>query len=140
MKQCREDRGCTTGSRSPVIGSRWPLHHQDARLSDHLGAQEQPKRIIVPNCVLWRERVQAIGLPDRGARRDSRIAPRMGFSVLRNAQVPAVLVEVGYLNHPGDAAKLGNPKFRQRAAEGIMAGLHSYFSRNQQSARRSMGR
>lgn len=80
--------------------------------------------------------VQAIGLPDRGAKSDTRIAPKSGFSVLRNAKVPAVLIEVGYLNHPGDAAKLSNPAFRQRAAEGIMAGLRSYFSRNQQSARR----
>lgn len=81
--------------------------------------------------------VQAIGLPDRGARSDTRIAPRMGFSVLRNSEVPAVLVEVGYLNHPGDAAKLKRPEFRQRAAEGIMAGLRSYFGRNDRSARRS---
>ncbi len=81
--------------------------------------------------------ILAIGLPDRGARSDTFIAPRLGFSVLRNSQVPAVLVEVGYLNHPGDAAKLKTPEFRQRAAEGIMAGLRSYFARASQSARRS---
>ena len=73
--------------------------------------------------------VQATGLPDRGARSDTTIAKRTGFAVLRHAQVPAVLVEVGYLNHPGDAAKLRNAAFRQRAAEGIMAGLRSFFER-----------
>ncbi|MBW3625487.1 MAG: N-acetylmuramoyl-L-alanine amidase, partial [Armatimonadetes bacterium] len=51
--------------------------------------------------------VHAIGLPERGARTDSRIAPRMGFSVLRNAQVPAGLVEVGFRNHPGAPAIAG---------------------------------
>jgi N-acetylmuramoyl-L-alanine amidase len=79
--------------------------------------------------------VMAIGLPDRGARSDTTIAKRLGFSVLRNSQVPAVLVEVGYLNHPNDASKLKSPEFRQRAAEGIMAGLRTYFARTQSASR-----
>jgi N-acetylmuramoyl-L-alanine amidase len=79
--------------------------------------------------------VLAIGLPDRGARSDSIIYRRLGFSVLRNSQVPAILVEVGYLNHPYDASRLKDADFRERAAEGIMAGLRAFFDRYQRSAK-----
>lgn len=47
----------------------------------------------------------------------------MGFGVLRGAQMPAALVECGYLNTPQGLSRLQNLRQQQRLAEGIAAGL-----------------
>ncbi len=46
-----------------------------------------------------------------------------GFGVLREAQMPAVLVECGYINTPQGLSRLQDPRQQQRLAEGIAAGL-----------------
>ena len=50
----------------------------------------------------------------------SRGVQQAGFRVLRAAYMPAVLVELGYGTHPGDAAFLADPA-RQRALAGALA-------------------
>jgi len=67
------------------------------------------------------------GTNDRGIRSDSIRFPRSGFAVLRGASVPAALVEVAYINNPDDEKLLSDPEFRQRVAEGILAGLRLYI-------------
>jgi N-acetylmuramoyl-L-alanine amidase len=83
--------------------------------------------------------VTANGLPNRGARSDSTVSKRIGFSVLRNAQVPAILVENGFINNANDSAKFRNPDFRQRCAEGIMAGMRAFFDERASTAQGSSG-
>lgn len=65
------------------------------------------------------------GLPNRGARSDTAIY-QSGFAVLRRSNMPAVLIEVAYINHDVDRAKLKDPKFQQKVAEAIVAGLRAY--------------
>lgn len=65
-------------------------------------------------------------MPARGARSDSRLY-QSGLFVLRNSSVPAVLVEVGYINHSGDAARLGDPEFQKKVAQAIAEGVVSYL-------------
>lgn len=65
------------------------------------------------------------GLPNRGARSDTSIY-QSGFAVLRRSQMPAVLIEVAYINHDTDRAKLKDPKFQQRVAEAIVAAIKAY--------------
>jgi hypothetical protein len=48
------------------------------------------------------------------------------FVVTREARMPAVLVEVAYLNDMREEALLGSPEFRQRAAEAIVSGLQRF--------------
>lgn len=67
------------------------------------------------------------GTKDRGIRSDSIRFPRSGFAVLRGASVPAVLVEVAYINNPDDEKLLSDPEFRQRVAEGILSGVRLYI-------------
>lgn len=76
--------------------------------------------------VMQRQLVARLGLPDRGVRSDGVRFPGAGFGVLRHARMPAVLVEVGYVNHPADAAKLGDAGARQQAAEGIFRGIKAF--------------
>ncbi len=52
------------------------------------------------------------------------------FWVLVGAQMPAVLVEVGFLTHPAEARRLVNDKYRKRLALGIANGIDRYFRNN----------
>ena len=45
------------------------------------------------------------------------------FAVLKGARMPAVLVEIGFLTHPGEEAHMRMPDHRQRVAEGIRRGV-----------------
>lgn len=68
----------------------------------------------------------ATGLPNRGIRSDmTRFAS--GFYVLRNARMPAVLIECGYVSHAATARNMARPEFRQQVAQGIAAGLRKYW-------------
>ena len=74
---------------------------------------------------LLNEIVKVSGLPSRGVRSDS-VLYQTGLAVLRTSQMPAVLIEVGYLNHSFDRAKLVNPDFQKRVAEAIVRGLKAH--------------
>ncbi len=65
--------------------------------------------------------VQAAGSPDRGVHS----AP---LYVLRYARIPAVLVEVGFANHPTEGRRLARPEHRQRLAEGIAEGILRFLA------------
>ncbi len=49
------------------------------------------------------------------------------FVVLREAWMPSVLVEVGYVSNPAEAKRLSNPQYRQVAAESIGRGVIAYI-------------
>jgi len=71
--------------------------------------------------------VEATGMTDRGPRSDSRVYANGGFSVLRNATVPAILVELGYLDHWSDRTKLIDVEYQQRFAKGVMEGIRAFL-------------
>ena len=49
------------------------------------------------------------------------------FVVLREAWMPAVLVEVGYVTNQTEASRLGNSAYRQATADSIAQGILSYL-------------
>src|SRR3989338_4309212 len=49
------------------------------------------------------------------------------FVVLREAWMPAVLVEVGYVTNRTEASRLSSAEYRQAAARAIAAGTLSYI-------------
>lgn len=51
---------------------------------------------------------------------------RMDYYVLKNPVVPSVLVELGYLSNPEEAARLQDPAYQNRLAEAIAAGIKEY--------------
>ncbi len=53
-------------------------------------------------------------------RRKVRQAP---FAVLKEAEMPAVVLEVGYLSHAEEGRRLADPKYQERLADGIVAAL-----------------
>ncbi len=52
------------------------------------------------------------------------------FWVLVGAQMPSILIEVGYITNPTDAKRLFNPFFQKILAKGIADGIESYFLKN----------
>ena len=66
--------------------------------------------------------VNKTGRKDRGIARDR-------FFVLRNTELPSVLVEAGFISNQEEAALLCNDEYRQRIAESIAEGLGVYISK-----------
>jgi len=61
----------------------------------------------------------ATGTPDRGVHRQT--------LYLRHASLPTALVEVGYLSCPGERAKLLDPAYQEKIADGILRGILSFL-------------
>lgn len=61
------------------------------------------------------------GLPNRGVK-------TANFLVLRESDVPAVLVEVAYVSNPDDENRLRTVAFRQRLAEAIVRGVQRFLA------------
>ena len=49
------------------------------------------------------------------------------FWVLVGAEMPAVLVETGYITHPWEKKRLYDPKYQDRLARGIAEGIARYL-------------
>ena len=49
------------------------------------------------------------------------------FYVLLGAQMPAILVETGFISNPREAKRLVNPKYQQRICEAIVIGIKKYI-------------
>src|SRR6266850_5363684 len=60
-----------------------------------------------------------------GAPSGSRGVRRRGYYVLRRTNIPAVLVECGFLTNPAEAAYAQSASYRQKLAEAIAAGVRS---------------
>jgi N-acetylmuramoyl-L-alanine amidase len=62
---------------------------------------------------------QKVPVEDRGVH-------RARFWVLREATMPAVLIEAGFLSHPSEGRKIGLPAYRRQLASAIVEGLEAY--------------
>lgn len=60
---------------------------------------------------------------------------RARFVVLKDAAVPAVLIEGGFLTNPAEARRVSDPKWREAYAAAIAAGILEYKKLAEQGAR-----
>jgi N-acetylmuramoyl-L-alanine amidase len=65
---------------------------------------------------------RALESEDRGVR-------RARFAVLREAVMPAILIEAGFLSHPTEGRKISDPAYRREIARAIVEGVLSYKHR-----------
>ena len=63
--------------------------------------------------------VKNLGAEDRGVR-------RARWAVLRPAEMPAVLIEGGFMSHPAEANKIYDPGYRRQMAQAIVEGVKAY--------------
>jgi len=52
------------------------------------------------------------------------------FWVLVGAEMPAVLIEIGFISHPNEAKLMVNHRYQQKQALGIANGVDRYFAKN----------
>ncbi len=64
--------------------------------------------------------------PNRGLKEEA-------WFVVRNARMPSVLVELGFVTNPGEAALLSDPEYLKRCAAGIYTGLANFIEHFEQS-------
>jgi N-acetylmuramoyl-L-alanine amidase len=63
--------------------------------------------------------VQNLGVVDRGVR-------RARFAVLRDAAMPAILIEGGYMTHPSEGKRIFDAAYRKQMAAAIVKGIVAY--------------
>ena len=63
--------------------------------------------------------VRNLGAKDRGVR-------RARFAVLRDAAMPAILIEGGYMSHPVESKKIYDAMYRRQMAQAIVIGILTY--------------
>jgi N-acetylmuramoyl-L-alanine amidase len=63
----------------------------------------------------------ALGTVDRGVQQ----AP---FAVLNGAAMPAVLVEVGFISHPEEGARLGTAEYQEKVADALVEGVRAFLA------------
>jgi len=68
---------------------------------------------------LHKSLLQSLGAEDRGVR-------RARFLVLCYAEMPAVLIEGGYMSHPAESKKIYDPAYRRQMAHAIVEGVLAY--------------
>ncbi|MCK5294035.1 MAG: N-acetylmuramoyl-L-alanine amidase, partial [Arcobacteraceae bacterium] len=52
------------------------------------------------------------------------------FWVLVGAQMPSILIEVGYISHPTESKRIYTKNYQKKIADGIANGVVSYFEKN----------
>ncbi len=85
--------------------------------------QSNKLAIDIQSGLLEATRAKFRGVKDGGVRE----AP---FWVLVGAQMPAVLVEIGYITNPMEGDRLYNPFYQKALAKGIFNGINNYFAKN----------
>ena len=63
--------------------------------------------------------VKNLGSTDRSVR-------RARFEVLRSAEMPAILLEGGYMSHPAEGRKIFDSGYRKQMATAIVQAVQSY--------------
>ncbi|USB34826.1 N-acetylmuramoyl-L-alanine amidase family protein [Paenibacillus sp. YPG26] len=96
--------------------------HGNSAVSSATGTETyytKPDSVELAN-VMHKYLVEATGLPDRKVRQKS-------LKVTRETNMPAVLLEIGYLSNKNDEPLLYDDAFQDRVAEGIVAGIKEYL-------------
>lgn len=87
---------------------------------------QDPMGILLAECI-QSELAKVSGLPSLGTWSDSRIYKNGGFAVLKHATMPAVLLELGFINHDVDRRVMQTAKFQQSTAQAVVRGLKAFL-------------
>jgi N-acetylmuramoyl-L-alanine amidase len=105
---------CLTPSRAPSTNTRGPTRAAGFQPGNRLDSKN-----ILLAYQIQRAMVNRLGAEDRGVR-------RARWEVLRTPEMPAVLIEAGFMTHPVEAKKIYNSTHRQQMAQAITAGILAY--------------
>jgi len=80
---------------------------------------EQNDRNVLLAYEMQRSLVRNLPMEDRGMKRSR-------FEVLREAHMPAILIEGGFMSNPGDGTKIYDAVFRKKMARAVVDGILAY--------------
>ncbi|MEI7024475.1 N-acetylmuramoyl-L-alanine amidase family protein [Paenibacillus sp. y28] len=75
----------------------------------------------LPATILHKHVLEATGFPDRKVKQNN-------YKVLREAEVPATLLEIGFLSNQEENSLIWSEAFQQKVAEAIAAGVKEFLS------------
>jgi N-acetylmuramoyl-L-alanine amidase len=82
-------------------------------------ANAMEKKSLLLAYLVHKALVKNLGAEDRSVR-------RARFAVLREAEMPAILVEGGYMTHPAESKKIYDAAYRKQMAGAIVKGIQNY--------------
>lgn len=88
----------------------------DLAQTGHMKASQDAARLVLAG----------LGEVGRNHKRDVEYA---NFEVLRNADMPAMLVETGFISHPEEERRLGDAAYQRKLARAVLDGISTYFQR-----------
>jgi N-acetylmuramoyl-L-alanine amidase len=113
-----EVSGLETYCITPVGASSSNAQGEGANYGATLANVSEKKSLLLAYQV-QRALVKNLGVPDRSVR-------RARFAVLRDAEMPAILVESGYMTHPVEGRKIFDTGYRKQIAAAIVKGIVAY--------------
>jgi N-acetylmuramoyl-L-alanine amidase len=111
-------QGVEVYSMTPVGGPSSNARGEGAGAGWFPGNQNNDKNLFLAY-QLQKSLTQGLGAEDRDAR-------RARYWVLRDAVMPAVLVEGGYLSHPVEGRKITDSNYRRQLAKAFVDGILAY--------------
>lgn len=111
-------RGSEVYSMTPVGAASTNSRGEGAGSGSHPGNRNNSKNLLLAYQI-QKSLVRNLDSEDRGVR-------RARFEVLREATMPAVLIEAGFLSHPTEGKKIFTEDYRREMAKAITEGVLSY--------------
>jgi N-acetylmuramoyl-L-alanine amidase len=114
-----EVEGPQTYCITPVGASSTDAQGEGANYYGTTAANRYENKSLLLAYQMERSLVQSLRVPDRGVR-------RARFGVLRDATMPAILIEGGYMTHPVERKKIYDATYRRQMAQAIVNGILAY--------------
>lgn len=86
---------------------------------------QEPMDMLLAECI-QAEVSKASKIPNLGCWSDRKIY-QSGFKVLRDSNVPCVLIEQGFMNHDLDRSEMTKPGYKLNVAKAILRGIKSFL-------------
>ena len=114
----REASGSEVFAMTPVGAASTNARGEGAGAGAYPGNRNNSKNLLLAYQI-QKSLVRNLDSEDRGVR-------RARFEVLREATMPAALIEAGFLSHPTEGKKIFTEEYRRRMARAITEGIQSY--------------
>ena len=113
-----EARGSEVYALTPVGAASTNARGEGASAGAYPGNRTDSRNLLLAYQI-QKELLGQLRSEDRGVR-------RARFEVLRQATMPAVLIEAGFLSHPTEGKKIFTAEYRRQMAKAIVEGIQAY--------------
>lgn len=117
-RESRSVRGSQVFCLTPAGASSTAASGEGGSAGWCIGNRNDDKNLLLAY-ELQKQLTRTLGVEDRGVR-------RARFVVLRDAAVPAVLIEAGFMSHPLEGPRIFTASYRHELAQAIVAGIVDY--------------